>query len=63
MHSNTPVLMEFYIDRIPSERHVLVVKYSVALEWIKRGAFIKVTPIDPILRVPAGAIAISKVWQ
>lgn len=63
MNDNTPVLMEFFTDRIPSERHILVVRYSVALEWIGRGAFVKVTPIDKKLQLYASGIAIQKAWQ
>jgi hypothetical protein len=63
MHSNMPVLMEFFTDHIPSARHLLVVRYGVAEEWMRRGAHVKITAIDNTLIHQAAQVAITKVWQ
>ena len=59
MSNNTPVMIEFYTNWIPSIRRVMVVRYRTAKYWEACGHNIVIYPVDPALLRSADLIALS----
>jgi hypothetical protein len=63
MRPNTPVIAEWYTCFVPCRRVAVVVRYSLAQQWLEQGAKFSIKIIDPVLVNHANVIAISKVNQ
>lgn len=61
MRNDTPVLMEWYSNWIPSSRNALIVKYGLASRLLRAGADVQIKLIDPSLHNAADVIVASQI--